>query len=377
MAGLPLVATNDVLYHLPERRQLQDVLTCIREGCTIEEAGFRLAANAERHLKSPQEMARLFRLYPEAVARSLEIVERCTFSLDELRYEYPDETAEDGRTPQQRLADLAWAGAAERFSDRPSSSPTAIEPSPPTEGDVAGREREGKTGSAAKYGGIPEKIRRLIEHELQLIERLDYARYFLTVHDIVEFARRRGILCQGRGSAANSVVCYCLGITAVDPARIDVLFERFISAARNEPPDIDVDFEHERREEVIQYIYEKYGRDRAGLAATVICYRSRSAIREVGKALGLSVDVVAALAGIVWGWSNDPIADIKGARGRPRPWRPHLASGARSRRRTDRLPTPPVAACRRFCDHPRALVRTGADRECGDGGSHRYRMGQG
>jgi error-prone DNA polymerase len=157
--------------------------------------------------------------------------------------------------------------------------------------------------------GIPDKVRGLIEHELQLIERLDYARYFLTVHDIVRFARRRGILCQGRGSAANSVVCYCLGITAVDPARIDVLFERFISAARNEPPDIDVDFEHERREEVIQYVYEKYGRDRAGLAATVICYRSRSAIREVGKVLGLSVDVVAALAGIVWGWSNDPIAD--------------------------------------------------------------------
>ncbi|MBV8089970.1 MAG: hypothetical protein JO139_10440, partial [Alphaproteobacteria bacterium] len=156
---------------------------------------------------------------------------------------------------------------------------------------------------------IPEKIRRLIEHELRLIERLDYARYFLTVHDIVRFARHRGILCQGRGSAANSVVCYCLGITAVDPARIDVLFERFISTARNEPPDIDVDFEHERREEVIQYIYEKYGRNRAGLAATVICYRSRSAIREVGKALGLSVDVVTALAGIVWGWSNDPIAD--------------------------------------------------------------------
>src|SRR5206468_1422144 len=157
--------------------------------------------------------------------------------------------------------------------------------------------------------GVPDKIGDLIEHELQLIERLDYARYFLTVHDIVRFARQRGILCQGRGSAANSVVCYCLGITAVDPARIDVLFERFISAARNEPPDIDVDFEHERREEVIQYVYEKYGRDRAGLAATVICYRSRSAIREVGKVLGLSVDVVAALAGIVWGWSNDPIAD--------------------------------------------------------------------
>src|SRR5262249_5792053 len=270
--GLPLVATNDVLYHVPERRPLQDVLTCIREGCTIGNAGFRLAANAERHLKSPQEMVRLFRGHEHAVRRGLEIVARCRFSLDELRYEYRDETAEDGRSAQQRLADLAWTGAEERF------------------------------------GSIPQKIRDLIGHELQLIERLDYARYFLTVHDIVAFARRRGILCQGRGSAANSVVCYCLGITAVDPARIDVLFERFISAARNEPPDIDVDFEHERREEVIQYIYEKYGRDRAGLAATVICYRSRSAIREVGKALGLSVDVVAALAGIVWGWSNDPIA---------------------------------------------------------------------
>ena len=333
MAGLPLVATNDVLYHTPERRPLQDVLTCIRAGCTIGEAGFRLAANAERHLKSPQEMARLFRGYEDAVTRSVEIVERCRFSLDELRYEYPDETAEDGRIPQQRLADLAWTGAAERFSARPS---------PPFRGEREGTHRvsdgEGEVGSAAigssapltptlsprpaggegenrspshdgDLSGIPKKIRDLIAHELQLIERLDYARYFLTVHDIVEFARRRGILCQGRGSAANSVVCYCLGITAVDPARIDVLFERFISAARNEPPDIDVDFEHERREEVIQYIYEKYGRDRAGLAATVICYRSRSAIREVGKALGLSVDVVAALAGIVWGWSNDPIAE--------------------------------------------------------------------
>src|SRR6516225_4286192 len=274
--GLPLVATNDVLYHHPERRPLQDVLTCIREGCTIADAGYRLAANAERHLKPSQEMARLFRGRLDAVERSREIVERCRFSLDELRYEYPEEPAPKGRTPQQRLAGLAWKGAAERFP-----------------------------------GGVPDKVRGLIEHELQLIERLDYARYFLTVHDIVRFARSRGILCQGRGTAANSVVCYCLGITAVDPARIDVLFERFISAARNEPPDIDVDFEHERREEVIQYVYDKYGRDRAGLAATVICYRSRSAIREVGKALGLSVDVVAALAGVVWGWSNDPIADLR------------------------------------------------------------------
>jgi error-prone DNA polymerase len=273
-AGLPLLATNDVLYHIPERRPLQDVLTCIREHCTIAEAGFRLAANAERHLKPAAEMARLFRGHQDALARSCDIVERCRFSLDELRYEYPEEPVPAGMAPQQRLAELAWAGAAEHFPD-----------------------------------GVSEKIRRLIEHELALIERLDYARYFLTVHDIMRFAKSRGILCQGRGSAANSVVCYCLGITAVDPARIDVLFERFISAARNEPPDIDVDFEHERREEVIQYVYKKYGRDRAGLAATVICYRARGAIREVGKVMGLSGDVVAALAGIVWGWSNEGIGD--------------------------------------------------------------------
>jgi error-prone DNA polymerase len=187
-----------------------------------------------------------------------------------------------------------------------SSAPLTPTLSPRSAG---GDGEHGLSPSGCDQSRVPDKIRHLIEHELRLIERLEYARYFLTVYDLVEFARRRGILCQGRGSAANSVVCYCLGITAVDPARIDVLFERFISAARNEPPDIDVDFEHERREEVIQYIYEKYGRDRAGLAATVICYRSRSAIREVGKALGLSVDIVAALAGIVWGWSNDPIAD--------------------------------------------------------------------
>jgi error-prone DNA polymerase len=272
--GLPLVAVNDVLYHVPERRPLQDVVTCIREHCTIAEAGFRLLANAERHLKAPAEMARLFRGYEGALARSLEIVARCHFSLDELQYEYPEEPVPPGMTPQQRLAQLAWAGAAAKFP-----------------------------------GGAPDHVRTLIEHELALIEQLNFARYFLTVHDIMAFARSRDILCQGRGSAANSVVCYCLGITAVDPARIDVLFERFISAARNEPPDIDVDFEHERREEVIQYVYEKYGRDRAGIAATVICYRARGAIREVGKVMGLSEDVVAALAGIVWGWSNEGIGD--------------------------------------------------------------------
>ncbi len=289
--GLSLVAVGDVLYHIPERRPLQDVLTCIREHCTIHQAGFRLAAHAEHHLKPAREMARLFRGYGDALARGLEIAQRCRFSLDELRYEYPEEPVPPqsgmaGMTPQQRLAALAWEGAAERF---PRTAGNGCIPDDPS--------------------ALPDRIRDLITHELELIERLQYARYFLTVHDIVAFARSRGILCQGRGSAANSAVCYCLGITAVDPARIDVLFERFISAARGEPPDIDVDFEHERREEIIQYIYEKYGRDRAGLAATVICYRARSAIREVGKALGLSGDVVAALAGIVWGWSSESIAD--------------------------------------------------------------------
>jgi error-prone DNA polymerase len=274
--GLKLLVTGDVVYHTPERRPLQDVLTCIREHCTIAEAGFRLAANAERHLKPAAEMARLFRGHEAALAASLEIAERCRFGLDELRYEYPEEPVPPGMTPQSRLAQLAWEGAAEKFP-----------------------------------GGIPGKIRNRIEHELALIEQLNFARYFLTVHDIVHFARSKEILCQGRGSAANSVVCYCLGITSVDPDKIDVLFERFISAARGEPPDIDVDFEHERREEVIQYIYDKYTRDRAGLAATVICYRSRGAIREVGKVMGLSGDVVAALGGMIWGWSSEGIDDAR------------------------------------------------------------------
>ncbi len=269
-----LVATNDVHYHIPERRALQDVLTCIREHCTIREAGFRLAANAERHLKSPAEMARLFRRYPQAIARSVEIAERCRFSLDELRYEYPIDPAPGGRSSHEELERLTWLGARKHYPAQ-----------------------------------IPKKVRATLIHELTLIAELDYAPYFLTVHDIVRFARKRGILCQGRGSAANSAVCYCLGITAVDPERVELLFERFISAERDEPPDIDVDFEHERREEVIQYIYEKYGRERAGIAATVITYRARSAIREVGKAMGLSEDVCGALAGTVWGWSSDGVED--------------------------------------------------------------------
>ena len=258
---VPLVATNDVLYHAPARRPLQDMLTCIRERCSIDTAGFRLAANAERHLKPPGEMARLFRHYPDAVARSVEIAGSCHFSLDELRYEYPDETVGSGETAQQTLVRLTRAGAAGRYPE-----------------------------------GVPAKVEAAIAHEFALIDQLGYAPYFLTVHDIVRFARSRGILCQGRGSAANSAVCYCLGITAVDPARSDLLFERFISAARNEPPDIDVDFEHERREEVIQYLYEKYGRDRAGLTATVIRFRARSALREVGTAMGLGADVIDRLA---------------------------------------------------------------------------------
>ena len=272
--GIPLVATNAVLYHAPHRRPLQDVLTCIREKCTIAEAGLKLEANAERHIKPANDMARLFNGYEEALARSVEIADACTFSLDELKYEYPDEPVPAGKTPHSHLEDLTWQGAAWRFPH-----------------------------------GIPGKVRDTLVKELALIAELDYARYFLTVHDIVHYARSRGILCQGRGSAANSSVCYCLAITNVDPTEIDLLFERFVSPERKEPPDIDVDFEHERREEVIQYIYARYGRDRAGLAATVICYRGRLAVREVGKALGLSEDTVAALATTIWGLSNSSLPD--------------------------------------------------------------------
>ena len=267
--GVPLVATGDIHQHDPARRRLHDVLTCIREHCTIDNAGWRLHANAERHLKPPAEIARLFRDHPSALANTVEIAERCRFSLGELRYEYPDEVAGDGRTPQETLETLTWAGAAERYP-----------------------------------GGIPPKVRATIEHELALIGQLDYAPYFLTVEDIVRTARDMEILCQGRGSAANSAVCYCLGITSVDPDRIDLLFERFISAERDEVPDIDVDFEHERREEVIQYIYAKYGRDRAGLTATVISYRVKSALRDVGKAMGLSEDVIGRLLSVVSWWSK-------------------------------------------------------------------------
>jgi error-prone DNA polymerase len=248
------------------------VLTCIREICTIDEAGFRLQANAERHLKSPREMARLFPAHGAALAATIEVAERCTFSLDDLQYEYPEEIAPDGEAPQDRLTRLTWEGAARRYPK-----------------------------------GIPPAVVEQIEKELGIIGQLNYAPFFLTVEDIVRFAKREDILHQGRGSAANSAVCYVLGITGVDPALGNTLFERFISTSRNEPPDIDVDFDHERREEVIQHIYERYGRHRAGLAATVICYRTRGAVRDVGKALGLSADITAALAGSVWDWSVEDI----------------------------------------------------------------------
>ena len=272
-AGTRLVATNDVLYHAPERRALQDVLACIRLKCTIDTAGLALEAHAERHLKPAAEMARLFRRYPDALAAGLEIAERCRFSLKELKYEYPDEVPPD-RTPQQELEIRLQAALQERYGQ-----------------------------------DVPPRVVAQIEHELKLVAERGYAAYFLTVHDIVKYARSQDILCQGRGSAANSAICYVLKITAVDPIQGNLLFERFISTARDEPPDIDVDFAHERREEVIQHIYAKYGRDRAGLAATVISYRMRSAVREVGKVMGLSIDAVAALNKSIWGWSTEALRD--------------------------------------------------------------------
>jgi len=267
---IPLVATNDVHYHEPQRQQLQDVLTCIREKCTIYTAGFLLHPNAERFLKPPEEMFRLFRQYPEAIANTQRIVEACTFSLDELKYEYPEEITTEGRTPQEELTHLAWQGAKERY-----------------------------------VGALSEKTIAAINYELKFIKEMNYAAYFLTVYDIVRYAREQKILCQGRGSAANSTVCYCLGITSVDPTKFDLLFERFISSARNEPPDIDVDFEHERREEVMQYVFNKYGRDRAAIVATVTQVHQRGAIRDVGKAMGLSVDTINGLSASLWEFTDE------------------------------------------------------------------------
>lgn len=275
-ARVPLLATNEVLYHHPARRPLQDVLTCIREKITIDAVGRQLEANAERHLKPAHEMARLFRDLPEAIAETVAFAARIAFTLDQLQYQYPDEPVPPGKTAQHHLEDLTWAGVSKYFPE-----------------------------------GADEKLRAVLRKELNLIAELKYAHYFLTVHDIVQWARSQNILCQGRGSAANSAVCYVLGITAVNPAETDLLFERFISKERLEPPDIDVDFEHSRREEVMQYVYRRYGRHRAAIIATVIHYRPRSAIRDVGKVLGLTEDVTAALADTVWGSWGDDVSDMQ------------------------------------------------------------------
>ena len=264
-----------MLYDTPDRRMLQDVVTAIRNKCTIDDLGFRRERSADRHLKAPAEMARRFRRYPEALAASEAIAERCTFSLRELKeqYRYPDEVVISGRSPQDALAKMARTALVERFAPGP----------------------------------IPPAYTTLLEHELALVEQMGYAPYFLTVNSIVRYARSQGILCQGRGSAANSVICFVLGITSIDPVVHKLLFERFISTERHEPPDIDVDFEHERREEVIQWIYETYGENHAALTAVVSRFRTRGAVREVGKVLGLSEDMTAALAGQVWGWSSDGV----------------------------------------------------------------------
>lgn len=268
--NIPVVATGDIHYHCPSRRELQDVLTCVREKCTIQQAGFRLHQNSERYMKAVDEMKRLFRRFPEAIANTQKIADACMFSLDELKYIYPEEINASGRSPMEELEHLTWQGAHEFY---------------------------GKV--------VPEKVVNMIRHEMEFVAKMDYANYFLFVDDIVREARRRGILCQGRGSAANSAICFCLGITSVNPMKFDLLFERFISPARNEPPDIDVDFEHERREEIIQYIYDKYGRDRAAIVATVTQQHQKGAIRDVGKAMGLSVDTIGRLSSSLWEYTDE------------------------------------------------------------------------
>ena len=273
-AGVRAVVTGDVLYHAPEVRLLQDVVTAVREKCTVDELGYRREVNADRALKSPAEMQRRFAAYPDALQASVDIAAACTFDLGELAYQYPHERVIEGLSAQEALAQLTREAAERMFPD-----------------------------------GVPQAYGAQIEHELRLIAELEYAPYFLTVHAIVREARRRGILCQGRGSAANSCVCYVLGITSIDPIKHELLFERFVSGERREPPDIDVDFEHERREEIIQWIYKTYGRNHSALTAVVSRYRARGAVRDVGKALGLPEDLTSSLAGMVWGWSAEGVGE--------------------------------------------------------------------
>ncbi|GEM71070.1 MULTISPECIES: error-prone DNA polymerase [Sphingomonas] len=273
-AGIRAVVTGDVLYHAPEARLLQDVVTAVREKCSVDELGYRREVNADRALKSPDEMVRRFQDYPDALQASVDIARMCTFDLGELAYQYPHERVIEGLTAQQALEQLATEAVEGMFD-----------------------------------GNVPKSYRDQIAHELRLIGELGYALYFLTVHSIVREARRRGILCQGRGSAANSCVCFVLGVTSIDPIKHELLFERFVSGERREPPDIDIDFEHERREEIIQWIYETYGRDRAALTAVVTRYRARGAVRDVGKAMGLPEDLTSSLAGLVWGWSAEGVGE--------------------------------------------------------------------
>lgn len=270
--AVPTVVTNDVLFHIPSRRQLQDVVTAIRNHVTIDELGFRRQRHADRYLKPAEEIHRLFARYPDALARTLEIAERCRFSLDQLKYQYPEERDDPALSPQQTLEKLTWEGAERRYPE-----------------------------------GVPDNVRASLKHELGLIQKLEYAPYFLTVNSIVRFARSQNILCQGRGSAANSAVCFVLGITSIDPGRNDLLFERFVSEERREPPDIDVDFEHERREIVMQWVFDTYGRDRAALCSTVVRYRTKGALRDVGKALGLTEDLISTISSQVWAWSEEGV----------------------------------------------------------------------
>ncbi|MBO9454630.1 error-prone DNA polymerase [Paracoccus sp. R12_1] len=315
-ARVPTVVTNDVLFHEPARRILQDVVTAIRHNCTVEALGHRRERHADRYLKPPEEMARLFARHPEALARTVEIAERCTFDLSHLEYQYPEERDDPRLSPQDTLARLTWEGAATRYPE-----------------------------------GIPPEVTKSLNHELTLIGRLDYAPYFLTVHSIVRYARSQNILCQGRGSAANSAVCYVLGITSIDPGRNDLLFERFVSEERREPPDIDVDFEHERREEVIQWIYKAYGRDRAALTATVTRYRAKGALRDVGKAMGLPEDLITALSSLIWAWSEEGVSDAQLAE-------LNLNPSDRRLRLTIELAQQLMGAPRHLSQHPGGFVLT-------------------
>ena len=316
---VPTVVTNDVLFHEPARRTMQDVVTCIRHNVTIDDAGFRRERHADRYLKPAEEMARLLSRYPDALARTIEIAGRCRFSMDELAYQYPEEKTMPRLTAQQALEKLTWEGAARRYPE-----------------------------------GLPDKVVGILKHELRLIETLEYAPYFLTVNSIVRFARSQDILCQGRGSAANSAVCYVLGITSIDPERNNLLFERFVSQERREPPDIDVDFEHERREIVMQWVYETYGRDHAALCSTVIRYRTKGAVRDVGKALGLPEDMTKLLSSQIRG--HGEAVDEQRAR------ELNLNLGDRRLRLTLELAAQLAGTPRHLSQHPGGFVLTFADR---------------